>query len=84
MAILNSFNYCYLHHAHLSPNDHYFLFSLFNAIPKESCRLFKTKEIAALLHDCFVDLDSFSLCLGEEKLDIKEIQSKLLYAMFSS
>ena len=45
--------------------------------------MFKTKENAALLHDNFVDLDSFSLRLGGEKLDVKEIQSKLLYATFS-
>ena len=75
--------FCYLQHAHLSPIDHYFLFSLFSAIPKEWRRLFKTKENAALLHDNFVDLDSFSLRLGGEKLDVKEIQSKLLYATFS-
>ena len=57
--------------------------SLFSAIPKEWRRLFKTKENAALLHDNFVDLDSFSLSLGGEKLDVKEIQSKLLHATFS-
>ncbi|XP_044170625.1 uncharacterized protein LOC122954675 [Acropora millepora] len=73
----------YLQHEHLSPIDHYFLFSLFSAIPKEWRRLFKTKENAALLHNNFVDLDSFSLRLGGEKLDVKEIQSKLLYATFS-
>ena len=75
---------CYLQHAHLSPIDHCFLFSLFSAIPKEWRRLFETRENAALLYDSFVDLDSFSLRLGGEKLDVKEIQSKLLYATFSS
>ena len=73
----------YLQHEHVSPIDHYFLFSLFSAIPKEWRRLFQTKENAALLHDNFVDLDSFSLRLGGEKLNVKEIQSKLLYATFS-
>ena len=65
----------YLQHAHLSPIDHYFLFSLFCAIPEE-CR--------RLLHDCYVDLDSFSLHLGGEKLDVEKIQSKLFYETFSS
>ena len=44
----------------------------------------KTNENAALLHDCYVDLDSFLLHLGGEKLDVGKIQSKLLYEMFSS
>ena len=68
----------YLQHAHLSPIDHYFLFNLFCAIPEEWRRLLKTNENAALLHDCYVDLDSFSLHLGGEKLDVEKIQSKLL------
>ena len=71
--------FCYLQHAHLSPIDHYFLFSLLNAIPEEWRRLLKTNEKAALLHDCYVDLDSFSLHLGGEKLDVEKIQSKPLY-----
>ena len=74
----------YLQHAHLSPIDHYFLFSLFYAIPEEWRRLLKTNENAALLHDCYVDLDSFSLRLGGEKVDVEKIQSKLLYETFSS
>ena len=74
----------YLQHAHLSPMDHYFLFSLFCAIPEEWRRLLKTNENAALLHDCFVDLDSFSLHLGGKKVDVEKIQSKQLYETFSS
>ena len=47
--------------------------------------LLKPKENAAFFsHDCYVDLDSFSLRLGGEKLDVETIQSKLLYATFSS
>ena len=64
--------------------DHYFLFSLFCGIPEEWRRLLKTNENAALLHDCYVDLDSFSLHLGGEKVDVEKIQSKLLYETFSS
>lgn len=75
---------CYPQHAHLSPIDHYFLLTLFNAISKEWHRLLKRNENAALLHDCCVDLDSFSLHLGEEKLDVEKIQSKLLYETFCS
>ena len=75
---------CFLQHTHLSPIDHYFLFSLCNAIPEEWRRLLKINENGALLHDCYVDLDSFSLRLGGEKLDVEKIQSKLLYETFSS
>ena len=46
--------------------------------------MLKTNENAALLHDCYVDLDSFSVHLGGEKLDVEKIQSKLLYETFSS
>ena len=67
----------YLQHAHLSPIDHYFLLSLFCAIPEEWRRLLKTNENAALLHDCYVDLDSFSLHLGGKKVDVEKIQLKL-------
>ena len=74
----------YLQHAHLSPIDHDFLFSLFCAIPEEWRRLLETNENAAPLHDCYVDLDSFSLHLGGEKLDVEKILSKLLYEAFSS
>ena len=75
----------YLQHAHLSPMDHYFLFSLFCGILEEWRRLLKTNENAAFLHDCqYVDLDSFSLHLGGEKVDVEKIQSKLLYETFSS
>lgn len=63
----------YLQHAHLSPIDHYFLFSLFCAIPEEWRRLLRTNENAALLHDCYVDLDSFSLHLGGKKVDVEKI-----------
>ena len=76
-----------LQHAHLSPIDLYFLFSLFCAIPEEWRRLLKTNENAALLHDCSSDcycMDSFSLHLGGEKLDVEKIQLKLLYETFSS
>ena len=64
--------------------DHYFLFSLFCAIPEEWRRLLKTNENAALLHDCFVDLDTFSLHLGGKRVDVEKIQSKQLYETFSS
>ena len=74
----------YLQHAHLSPTDHYFLFSLFCAIPEEWRRLLKTNENADILHDCYVDLDSFSLHLGGKKVDVEKIQSKQLYETFSS
>ena len=46
--------------------------------------MLKTNENAALLHDCYADLDSFSLHLGGEKVDVEKIQSKLLYEKFSS
>ena len=73
----------YLQHAHLSSIDHYFLFILFCAIPEEWRRLLKTNENAALLHDCYADLDSFSLHLGVEKVNVEKIQSKLLHEKFS-
>ena len=63
---------CYLQHAHLSPIDSYFLFTLFNAILEGWHRMLKTNENAALLNDCYVDLDSFSLHFGREKLDVKK------------
>ena len=44
----------------------------------------KTKENAALLHECFVDLDSVLLRLGRAKLDVKEILWKPLHVTFSS
>ena len=44
----------------------------------------RTNENAAVLHDCYVDLDSFSLRLGGEKLDVEKIQSKSLYETFPS
>ena len=46
--------------------------------------MLKTNENAALFHDCYVDLDSFSLHLGGEKLDVEKMQSKLFYETFSS
>ena len=46
--------------------------------------MLKTSENAALLHDCYVDLDRFSVQLGGEKLDVEKIESKLLYETFSS
>ena len=67
----------YLQHAHVSPIDNYFLFSLFCAIPEEWRRLLETNENAAPLHDRYVDLDSFSLHLGGAKVDVEKIQSKL-------
>ena len=50
---------------------------------EEVCEM-TLQALKFLLKPKDLDLDSFSLRLGGEKLDVETIQSKLLYATFSS
>ena len=72
-------------HSHLSPTDHYLLFSLANAIPMEWRKQLRINaESLVPSNEHCVNLDGFSLQLEEKKVNIDKIQSTLLYKTLSS
>jgi len=75
-----------LEQPHISPVDHFLLFSLFNAIPEDWRKKLKlNRNLAFSSDDCHIALTCFSLYLDGKVVNAeKPIQFKLLYEVFLS
>ena len=63
----------------LSPIDHYLLYSLFSALPKEWRRVLKMNDTPSPSNEQFKDLTRFSLLLEGKETDVEKLQARSLY-----
>ena len=68
----------------LSSVDHFTLFGLANALPKEWRKVLKANKTPDSLNQEFVDITRFSLFLNGKQLDIEKLQARSLYDHFVS